>query len=582
MSAVFSNFVPIIKVPIMAYKKGEDRRQRTLFPDCIDDYVEQDSPVRLMDAFVDCLDMEKLGFQRFVPADTGAPGYDPRDLLKLYTYGYYYEVRSSRKLARQCLINIEVMWLLSKLTPDFRTISDFRKDNKEAIEKTFKEFNRFCLGENLFSKNFVSIDGSKFKAVNAKDRNFTLNKLDDRIARLDQHIAHYMDELDAYDAEEGRKLSKEDLEHKLKNCKERKELYEGYREQLEQSGAKQMSLTDPDSRLMKANEGFCVGYNTQMAVDAESHMIAGFQMTNNPTDHGQITNVAGDVKQEYGVDILEATADKGYECPEDYANALASGIVPNVIQRNGGCTEEVKFDYHDVEITDEQKASTKPEDLKTCLEAGVVPDAYKDILTDVKVVEEKTYVADIADSDVLKMTDAEMKVKAAEGYFVRAAERNFVYCPQGQMLRQKSIKRNGMIRYCNKLACKHCKNRCTTADFKEVDFNKDKLIILARGYRPQASDDNDDERPKPPRQKRATLVKKVVKYVLHLDEKKMDQRKCLSEHPFGTLKRSLGQYYFLLKGFAKVTAEMALFCLSYNLRRAINMKGVPALVTALR
>ena len=133
--------------------------------------------------------------------------------------------------------------------------------------------------------------------------------------------------------------------------------------------------------------------------------------------------------------------------------------------------------------------------MKTCLEAGVVPDAYKDILTDVKVVEEKTYVADIADSDVLKMTDAEMKAKAAEGYFVRAAERNFVYCPQGQMLRQKSIKRNGMIRYCNKLACKHCKNRCTTADFKEVDFNKDKLIILARGYKPQASDDIGDGRP---------------------------------------------------------------------------------------
>ena len=181
MSAIFGNFVPTIKVLNMAYKKGEDRRQRTLFPDCIDDYVGEDSPVRLMDAFVDHLDMEKLGFQRFVPADTGAPGYNPRDLLKLYTYGYYYEVRSSRKLARQCLINIEVMWLLSKLAPDFRTISDFRKDNKEAIEKTFREFNRFCYSQDLFSKSFVSIDGSKFKAVNAKDRNFTLNKLDDRI-----------------------------------------------------------------------------------------------------------------------------------------------------------------------------------------------------------------------------------------------------------------------------------------------------------------------------------------------------------------------------------------------------------------
>lgn len=566
----------------MAYKKGEDRRQRTLFPDCIDDYVEQDSPVRLMDAFVDHLDMEGLGFLRFVPADTGAPGYDPRDLLKLYTYGYYYEVRSSRKLARQCLINIEVMWLLNKLTPDFRTISDFRKDNKEAIEKTFREFNRFCLAQDLFSKNFVSIDGSKFKAVNAKDRNFTLSKLDDRIARLDQHISHYMEELDAYDAEEGRKLSREELEHKLEVCRERKELYEGYREQLEQSGEKQISLTDKDARLMKANEGFCVGYNTQVAVDAESHMIADFDVTNSPTDHGQLTGLAGEVRQDYEVSILESTADKGYECPEDHANALASGIVPNVIQRDGGCTEDVKFDYHEAEITDEQKASTEPEDLKACLEAGVIPDAYKGILTDMRVEEEKSYVADIPDSDVLKMTDEEMKAKAAEGYFVRDAGRNFVYCPQGYMLRQKSIKRNGMIRYCNKLACKHCKNKCTTADFKEADFNKDKLIILARGYKPQASDESDDGRSKPPRQKRTTEVRKVVRYVLHLDEKKMDQRKCLSEHPFGTLKRSLGQYYFLLKGFAKVTAEMALFCLSYNLRRAINMKGVPALVAALR
>ena len=391
-----------------------------------------------------------------------------------------------------------------------------------------------------------------------------------------------MRELDEYDAEEGRKLSKEELEHKLEECKERKQRYEGYRELLEQSGDKQISLTDPDSRLMKANEGFCVGYNPQVAVDAESHLIAGFEMTNSPTDHGHITQLSSEIKQEYEVPVLEATADKGYECPEDHANALASGIVPNVIQRDGGCTEEVKFDYHEAEISDEKKASTKPEDLKACLEAGVVPDAYKDILTNVEVVEEKSYVADIADSDVLKMTDEEMKAKAAEGYFVRDAERNFIYCPQGQMLRQKSIKRSGMIRYCNKLACKHCKNKCTTAEHKEVDFNKDKLIILARGYKPQTSDDNDDGRTKPPRQKRTKEVKKVVKYVLHLDENKMSQRMCLSEHPFGTLKRSLGQYYFLLKGIIKVTAEMALFCLSYNMRRAINLKGVPTLVAALR
>ena len=566
----------------MAYIKGEDRRQHILFPDCIEDYVEQDAPVRLFDAFIESLDMEKLGFQRFVPADTGTPGYDPRDLMKLYTYGYFYTIRSSRKLARECKCNVEVMWLICKLTPDFRTISDFRKNNKGAIEKTFKEFNRFCQRLKLFSKSYISIDGSKFKAVNAKDRNFTLSKLDDRIARLDEHIKLYMEELDVLDEEEGRKLSKEELEHKVDVLQKRKDTYEGYRDQLEQSGEKQISLTDPDSRLMKANEGFCVGYNPQVAVDAESHLIAGFEMTNSPTDHGHITNLAKDVKQEYENPLLETTADKGYECPEDHANTLASGIVPNVIQRDGGCTEDVKFDYHEAEITDGQRASTRPEDLKACLEAGVIPDAYKGILTDVEVTEEKSYVADIPDSDVLKMTDEEMKAKAAEGYFVRDAERGLVYCPQGGILRQKSLKNNGMIRYCNKLACKHCKNKCTTAKYKEADFNKDKLIILARGYKPEEPDGDTDSRSKPPRQKRTVEVKKVVKYVLHLDEKKMDQRKCLSEHPFGTLKRSLGQYYFLLKGFAKVTAEMALFCLSYNLRRAITMKGVPALVAALK
>ena len=566
----------------MAYIKGDDRRQHILFPDCIEDYVEQDAPVRLFDAFVDKLDMEQLGFQRFIPAETGTPGYDPRDLMKLYIYGYFYAIRSSRKLARECRCNVELMWLLCKLTPDFRTIADFRKDNKSAVEKTYKELNRFCQKLKLFSKSYISIDGSKFKAVNAKDRNFTLSKLDDRISRLDEHIAMYMEELDAMDAEEGRKLSREDVEHKLDVCRKRKDLYEGYRNRLEESGEKQLSLTDSDARLMKANEGFIVGYNTQMAVDAVSHLIAGYDVTNSPTDHGHLTSLSSEVKEDFGVAILENTADKGYECPEDHSNALASGIIPNVIQRNGGCTEEVAFDYHETEISDGQKASTSPEDLKACLEAGVIPDAYKDVLTDAKVEERKTYVADIPDSDVLKMTDGEMKAKASEGYFVRDPERNLVYCPQGGVLRPKSVKPNGMIRYYNKLACKHCKNRCTAAKHKECDFSKDKLVILAKGYKPQAPTGDGKDRPKPSPQNRKAEVKKTVKYVLHLDENKMNQRKCLSEHPFGTLKRSLGQYYFLLKGFAKVSAEMALFCLSYNLRRIINMKGVPELVAALR
>ena len=562
----------------MAYIKGSDRRQRVLFPDCIDEYVEADAPVRLFDAFVDSLKMDELGFIRSTPAETGTPGYDPRDLLKLYIYGYFYQVRSSRKLARECKCNVEVMWLLSKLSPDFRTISDFRKDNKEAITKVYKEFNRFCMGLKLFSKSYISIDGSKFKAVNAKDNNFTLSKLDDRIKRLDEHISIYMEELDAYDHEEVRKLSKDEIQRKLDVCKERKERYEGYRNQLEESGESQISLTDPDSRLMKANEGFCVGYNVQTAVDAESHMIAVFQVTNNPTDHGQITSVASEVKADYDVPVLETTADKGYESPEDHAEALASGIVPNVIQRDGGDTEQVQFNYNEAPITEEQKASTKAEDLKACLEAGVIPDAYEGILTDVQITEVKELTTDMADSAVLKMTPEQMRAKALEGYFVRDAERNLVYCPQGEILRQKSIKRNGMIRYCNKLACKKCKCKCTAQKFKEADFSKDTLIKATEAKRKQLKDENKDN-PKPPRMK---VVKKVVRYVLHLDQNKMDNRKCLSEHPFGTMKRTLGQYYFLLKGFAKVSTEMGLFCLSYNLRRAISLRGVPALVASLR
>lgn len=561
----------------MAYKKGEDRKQKVFFPDCIDEYVEDDAPVRLFDAFVESLDMKALGFVRSVPKDTGTPGYDPCDLLKLYIYGYFYQIRSSRKLARECKCNVEVMWLLGKLYPDFRTISDYRKDNKDCMAKVFKEFNKFCMGLKLFSKSYISIDGSKFKAVNAKDNNFTLNKLDDRIKRLDEHISLYMEELDAFDREEERKLSKEELQHKLDVCKERKERYEAYRNALEESGEKQLSLTDPDARLMKSNEGFCVGYNVQTAVDAGSHMIAGFQVTNSPTDHGQITSVAAEVKSDYDVEILETTADKGYECPEDHAEALASGIIPNVIQRDGSCLELVEFDYQATEITDEQKSSNKPEDLKACLQAGIIPHAYKDVLTDVEIQEVRRRMVSTSDADILRMSPDEMRKKALEGFFVRDAERNLVYCPQGEVLRQKSIKRNGYIRYCNKLACKRCKNKCTTSKFKEADFYKDILVKPADGRRNHEPEDKEGSTKRP----KTTVLKRTVRYVLHLDQKKMDNRKCLSEHPFGTIKRALGQYYFLLKGFAKVGAEMSLFCLSYNLRRAINLKGVPALIASL-
>jgi len=562
----------------MSYIQGVSRKQAVLFPDTVDDYIEEDDPARLMDLFVDSLDLQKMGFVRSEPKAEGRPGYSPRDLLKLYVYGYYYGVRSSRKLERECKVNIQVMWLLGKLQPDFRTISDFRKLNIDPIKAVFSEFNRFCLEMKLFSKSFISIDGSKFKAVNAKDRNFTLNKLDDRIKRLDAHIAEYLSELDAMDKEDSsRVLSREDLEHKLEVAKERKEKYEGYRSQIEESGEKQISLTDPDARLMKQNEGFGVCFNTQVAVDAGSHMIAGFKVTNNATDHGQITELATNVKEDFGCDILETTADKGYEEPDDMADALASGVVPNVILSEGGNTKNVYFPYNEADITDEQRASRKPEDLRTCLEAGVIPDAYKGILTDATIVERTGYEGstDIAPGEVLKMTMEQMVAKASEGYFIRDPERNLVVCPMGQILRPKSVKRDGQIRYCNKLACSKCQHKCTDAKFKEADFSKDTLVRIA------VKVIKSENAEKISRTKRNKVVYKKARYTLHLDENKMNQRKNLSEHPFGTIKRTMGDYYFLLKTKTKVEAEMALFLLSYNLRRAINMAGVAKMMEAL-
>ena len=329
MSQIIRNVVSYNKLREMAYIKGENRRQYTMFPECIEDHVAADDPVRFIDAFVNSLDMECLGFLRSTPKSEGRPAYDPRMLLGIYIYGYFYSVRSSRRLARECKCNIELMWLTCKLFPDFRTMADFRKDNAEPITRVFKEFNRFCQRQGLFSKSFFSIDGSKFKAVNAKDNNFTHSKLDDRLRRLDAHIGQYLAELEACDESEECSLRMEELQRKLDEWKGRKARYEGYRDLMEAGGMSQMSLIDLDARLVKQNEGFGVDYNVQTAVDAESHLVVGFSVTNSPTDHGQITELASEVRSEYGSERLEVVADKGYECPEDQANALAVGIIPN-------------------------------------------------------------------------------------------------------------------------------------------------------------------------------------------------------------------------------------------------------------
>lgn len=561
----------------MAFKKGIDRDQVLLFPESLDEYVSEDSPARLIDAFVERLDLAAMNFHGVESREMGRPSYNPQDLLKVLIYGYFYGARSSRRMERECKVNVEVMWLTGKLTPDHNTLSEFRKKNIKCMKPMFREFNKFCMDLNMFSLDYVSIDGSKFRAVNSKDRNFTLSKLDDRLKRLDSHIDEYLAALEESDGEEdGRKLSREELEEKLAKLQERKARYESYLKELEETGAGQMSLTDPDAKLMKENNGFGVGYNAQTAVDAKSHLIAGFEMTNHPTDHGLLTEVAREVKEYMGVKVLEATADKGYHDPQDMARALENGIIPNVIQNDGSSVVDITYDYEAADVTAEQLASTAPEDITTCLHAGLVPQCMESILSDARVEEVVKYNRETTDSDIAKMSLEEMISKAREGYFVRDAERNMVICPQGEILRPKSVKKSGNIRYCNKLACKRCKAKCTTAKFKEADFSKDCLLKKVGGWK--KDDKNDDGTP---RSRVTREERKVVYFKLQMDEKKMDNRKCLSEHPFGTIKRTIGESFFLLRRMFKTEGEMALYCLSYNLRRAMNLQTMDELMAGM-
>lgn len=560
----------------MPYVETFDRTQMML---CSwDSFVAPDSTARLIDAFVESLDLSKYGVK---PAtEEGRPGYDPRGLFKLYLYGNCNEIRSSRKLARSCAVNIEVKWLMGGVEPDFRTISDFRKSHVEDMKKLFYEFNRRLSG--AVEWGFTSVDGSKFMANNSKDRNFTKNKIDDRIKWLNAHTDEYLRILNEMDEEDElnenpENLTKEKIESKLKEAKERLARYENYRDIMEQTGVSQMSLTDADSKLMKSKNGFIVGYNPQTAVDSETHLIRDFEMTNQATDHGQISSTMEGIRKETTDTILEVVADKGYSQPEDLVNCLENGIIPHVIPSDGkdGYALEISYESADDNLKVE---STAAEDLSKCLHAGFVPEAYKNVITDIEVKEVRRKAESQNDTQRafgVQRTQEEMIERAKEGYFVRDPERELVYCPAGEVLRQKCVKKNGNIRYANKAACRHCpfRNKCYKGrnEWKEIDFTKDTLKKPCRDW--LKADGKEIKSAKTEKEAVQYKIVKVVRFMLKPSREKMSHRMCLSEHPFGTIKRALNAGYFLLRGMRKVTGEFALACLAYNINRAKNLLG---------
>lgn len=552
----------------MSYIQSNNREQAELFPISFEEMIKPDSPVRLFDKFVENLDLVTLGFKKSIPSNEGRPCYAPKDLLKLYLYGYFYGIRSSRKLARECSVNIEVMWLINQLRPDFRTISDFRKENAAAIPKVFNEFNNFCIRANILNQSCISIDGSKFIAVNSRDRNFTQSRLDIKIEHLNGHIKKYLEELSSNDLTEN-KIS--EIESDLDSCRKKLEVYQNYQNIMAAEGRTQLSLTDPDAKLMKLRDGFGVAYNTQTAVDASSHLIAGYKVTDCTTDYGLLSEVAMEVKKNSGQKIIETIADRGYQNKEDMAVALENGIIPNVIQRKGVTEIPVTFDYKENDITDVEMKSIDESALKKCLHAGIVPEIYKDVLTFCGL--KKTTVRSFSEnSDVMKMTKEEMIEKAKAGYFVRDPESNIVYCPQGKILRTGCVDdKNGTIRYWNRISCMNCTKKCTKAKYKDVHFYKDQTIKKASDNRVENKGKISKSFPK----------KIVAEFNLKMNLEMLAKRQTLSEHPFGTVKRSLNGYYLFLKGKKKVTAEMALIFLSYNMRRAINISGIEELIKAM-
>ena len=564
----------------MAYKSGIDRDQMMM---CSwDSLLGEDNDVRIIDAFVNSLDIEQLGFEKSTPAIEGRPAYDPRALLKLYIYGNINDIRSSRKLAKSCRNNIEVIWLTGGIKPDFRTISDFRKDNIACMKKVFHEFNHKI--STTIEWGFQSIDGSKFQANNSKDRNFTLSKLDDRIKRMDLQTEEYLrllEEADASEEELAGSYTKEQLEEKLEKVTERKARYESYLKKMEEENLAQISLTDPDSKLMKNKSGYAVSYNIQTAVDSETHLIRNYETTTEATDHGQLLNSVEYLKEDG--EILEAVADKGYHDKDDMMECLKNGVIPNVILPEGQDTYELETEYKPCNDTDSIKDLTDAESLAKCLDAGVVPTIYKDIIEEIKVAQKKKRILIPSSSEEALKDEEQLIAKAAEGFFVRDMDRDLVYCPAGEILRKKSTTKNGGVRYCNKLACKHCKyqDRCMKNrksdkyPFKVVEFG-DK--ITEKPCRTWNEEMANQERTK---HKYRYEMQTIVRVKFRPDKQKMDQRKSISEHPFGTIKRSMNAGYFLLRSKKKVDGEFALFSLGYNIKRAKNLLGFEKMMTVM-
>ena len=546
----------------MRYIQNISREQTRLLPYSVEEMVEETNPVRVIHAYVDSLPMETLGFERAEPAQTGRPAYDPRDLLKLYIYGYLNRIRSSRKLMTECRRNVELFYLLNMLRPDFRTIADFRKRNRKALKEVFRDFVKACAELKLLGKETVAIDGTKIRASNSKKKSYTPEILEKKIEYLEEQergIEEYLEKMDMADQEEKRApvmdIKPEDMPQKLEQIRERVAKYKGYQKRMKETGETQILETDPECRTIHTKEGQLPAYNIQTAVDDRHHLIVSFETTNANTDQGLLDQMAEQTKEEMGVETIEVLADKGYESRQDIEKCVMHGTVPNVGYKYDKDERIFDLAYIPNEIDEQTRCSEKPEDIQKCLHAGVLPRCYEGTSVEVQ-----------------------LQRRSVMSCFIRH-EDGRVTCPMGRELFKHSVRKHGTI-YGSREACRTCPNRCTDSkNAKTVSIGHNTNIVAVRMYgNPEYPlqklpegfvPHNSIGRPQKPER---------VRLILRRNPDDMQRRKELVEHPFGTIKWYDGAHYFLCRGKEMVSAEIALSFLTYNLRRAIRILGVGALV----
>jgi transposase len=471
--------------------EGEARSQSLLFPERLDDYVAEDNPVRAIEVFADSLDLGKLGFEGVEPEATGRPAYHPAVLLKIYIYGYLNRIQSSRRLERETQRNVELIWLTGKLMPDFKTIADFRKDNGPAIRAVCREFIVLCRRLELFAEAIVAIDGSKFKAVNNRDKNFTDRKLKARMEQLEESIGHYLAELDRADREPTAvsedRVSR--LKDKIAGMKAHIERLNEIGAQMQRAPDGQVSLTDPDARSM-ATSGRgtgMVGYNVQTAVDAKHHLIVAHEVTNVGHDRTQLASMAKQARSATGHNELTVLADRGYYSGEEILECDQSGItalVPKPL--TSGSKAEGRFDKRD---------------------------------------------------------------------FVYLPEADEYRCPAGEraIRRFTSIERGMNLHKYWSSACPRCpiKAKCTPSNYRRITRWEHEHVLDAMQLRLERT-------PEASKLRRQT-----------------------AEHPFATLKAWMGSTHFLTRRLPRVSTEMSLHVLAYNLKRVMQILGVQPLMRAI-